>query len=265
MISSQAAPSGSAAPLSHDADPGTERGRTGVLVLHGFTGNPASMRPWAQKMIDEGFTVRLPLLPGHGTRWQDLNRTTFADWLGAATSSLQELTESCERVFVFGLSMGGTLALRLAELRPAAVSGLVLVNPSVLSLRKELRLVPILKHLLPSLRAIGDDIAKPGVSEHAYTRTPLRAIDSLRRAWPVVRGDLGAVTAPLLLFRSAGDHVVEPQSAAAILAEVSATDVTEVVLANSYHVATLDNDAEQIFDGSVAFVDRISATLRAQP
>ena len=75
--------------------------------------------------------MRLPRLPGHGTRWQELNRTTWHDWYAEDERALLELRERCETVVVMGLSMGGTLALRLAEQHGDAVDGLVLVNPSV--------------------------------------------------------------------------------------------------------------------------------------
>ena len=248
--------------LSHDGDLSTPRGSTGILLCHGFTGSPASMRPWAQQLIEAGFTVRLPLLPGHGTHWRDANRTTFADWLATDTAALQELARRCRRVLVFGLSMGGTLALRMAQLYPEMVSGLVLVNPSVLSRRRELAVLPVLKHLVAGVKAIGDDIALPGVTEHAYPMTPLKALDSLRRAWPLVRAGLPQVSAPLLLLHSPQDHVVEPENSAVILASVGSADVTEIVLENSYHVATLDGDAQLIVDASIEFADRITARDR---
>ncbi|WP_424185104.1 alpha/beta hydrolase [Actinokineospora sp. G85] len=230
----------------------------GVLLSHGFTGSPVSMRPWADRMVEEGHSVRLPLLPGHGTHWREMNGTAWPQWYGALESALGELRASCDAVFVFGLSMGGTLALRLAQRHPD-IAGLVLVNPSVMSTRKELRVVGPLSRVLASVAAIGDDIAKPGVSEHAYPRTPLRALASLAKLWVAVRGDLPEVTQPLLLLRSAVDHVVEPENSAIVLAEVSSADVTEVVLANSYHVATLDHDAPVIFDRSAEFVRRVRA------
>ena len=89
---------------------------------------------------------------------------------------------------------------------------------------------------------------------------PTRAMMGLRRLWVATRADLARVTAPVLLFRSREDHVVEPASTAALLAGISSTDTTEVVLENSYHVATLDNDAPTIFAGSV---DWIRARTRA--
>ncbi len=229
----------------------------GVLLSHGFTGSPFSMRPWADHFAEQGFSVRVPLLPGHGTTWQEMNTTTWEQWYARVEADLAELTARCETVVVCGLSMGGALALRLAQEHGAEVAGLVLVNPSVMTLRKAAKLVPVLAKLTASVAPISDDIAKPGVTEHAYGRTPLRALASLAKLWDVVRRDLPRVTQPVLVLHSAVDHVVEPENSAIVLAEVSSTDVTEVVLADSYHVATLDNDAPVIFDRSLEFVRRV--------
>ncbi len=227
---------------------------TGVLLVHGFTGSPYSMRPWGEHLAAEGFAVRAPLLPGHGTRWQDCNLATEQDWLDAVSGAFEELLAECDRVVVAGLSMGGTLAVRLAELRPDDVAGLVLVNPSLLTERLEAKLLPVLARLTPSWKAIGDDIRKSGVSERAYPKLPTRAVLGLRRLWTATRADLGRVTAPLLVFRSVVDHVVEPASVRVLLAGVGSTDTTEVLLEDSYHVATLDNDAPAIFAGSVDWI-----------
>ena len=248
-------------PFSHDAigeDGAPDRDGVGVLLVHGFSGSPVSMRPWAQRLADEGFTVRLPLLPGHGTPWQDANRTTFDDWLAHVTAALADLRERCRTVVVGGQSMGGTLTLRLAELHSSALAGIVLVNPSVLTRRKDAPFSWVIKYVSPSYPGIADDIAKPGVTELGYSRVPVRAFDSLRRAWPAVRRDLGRVTVPVLLLHSTVDHVVEPENSAVILAAISSTDVTEILLENSYHLATLDNDAEVIFDESVKFIRRVT-------
>lgn len=242
-----------AAPFTHDG------GEVGVLLCHGFTGSPQSMRPWAEHLAAAGYTVRLPLLAGHGTRWQDANRTTFADWLATVEASLAELVGRCRAVVVCGLSMGGTLTLRLAQLHPELINGIVLVNPSILSLRKDLRWLPVLKYVVPSRAGIGSDIADPAVAEDGYQRTPLKALDSLRRAWTVVRAGLPAVRLPVLLFRSATDHVVEPENSRVLLATLGSTDVTDIVLERSFHVATLDYDAPEIFAHSVRFIERVTA------
>jgi len=237
-----------AEPLSVDA------GRVGVLLSHGFTGSPASMRPWGEALADRGFSVRVPRLPGHGTHWRDLNRVGWDDWYAELDAALSDLRANCDRVAVCGLSMGGALALRLAELRPDDVDALVLVNPAIATRSRQLRLVPALKLVIPSMPGIGNDIKKPGADEVGYQRTPLRALHTLLRAWPAIEADLGKITAPLLLFRSMDDHVVDDTSLGLIQHGISSTVAEYITLTDSYHVATLDFDAQLIFDRSADFL-----------
>jgi carboxylesterase len=237
-----------AEPFRYDGGP------VGVLLCHGFTGSPQSMHPWGEHLAAAGLSVVCPRLPGHGTRWQELNLTRWQDWYAEVERAFDDLSVRCDEVFVMGLSMGGTLSLRLAEKRPDDVSGLVLVNPSVTSQNRAATLLPVLKWFVPSVKAIGDDIKKPGVTEGAYERTPLKAAASLGQLWKVVCGDLSLITAPVLVYRSIDDHVVEPISTETVLAGVSSDDKEERLLRQSYHVATLDNDAPEIFEGSLAFV-----------
>lgn len=246
-----------AEPYHHDG------GSTGVLLCHGFTGTPQSMRPWADYLAAHGLTVTLPRLPGHGTRWQELNQTTWHDWYAEDERALLALRHRCEAVMVMGLSMGGTLALRLAEQHVDAVDGLVLVNPSVHTENASARYLPVLKRIVPSVRAIGNDVARAGVTELAYARTPLRALHSLTQLWALTVSDLGRVVAPVLLYRSAVDHVVEASNSARILAGIGSTDVEERVLADSFHVATLDHDAQAIFEGSLSFTRRVASSRTA--
>lgn len=259
-------PSAPSAPLSAPRAllPGAEAfhhdgGPVGAVLCHGFTSTPQSLRPWAQHLATAGLTVRLPRLPGHGTRWQDLDRTGWQDWYAAVDRSLRELRSHCDTVVVMGLSMGAALALRLAAEQGADVDGLVLVNPSVTSADPKMRAVPILKRFVPSIAAIGNDIKRPDRTELAYTRTPLRAVDSLRDLWRHVERDLPRVTQPLLLYRSTVDHIVGPESGRLLLSLVSSTDVTQLPCPDSYHVAPLDNDDETIFAGSLDFARRIHA------
>jgi carboxylesterase len=244
-----------AEPFQHDGGP------VGVLLCHGFTGTPQSMRPWAEYLAPHGITVRLPRLPGHGTRWQDCNLTGWQDWYATVDRELATLRSRCDQVFVMGLSMGGTLALRLAETRGPDVAGLVLVNPSITSRDPRRHALPLIRHLVPSFPGIASDIKKPGVIELAYPRLPLNAAYAVTRLHTLVRADLASVTQPLLLFRSQEDHTVDPVSSQIVLSGVSSTDVQEIVLADSYHVATLDNDAERIFSGSLGFVRRLTAAV----
>src|SRR5690349_11169500 len=153
-------------------------GPLGVLLSHGFTGSPASMTPWGRALAERGHTVRVPRLPGHGTTWQDMNRTRWEDWYAEVDAALDELRDRCETVAVAGLSMGGALALRLAELRPDDVDSVVLVNPAIGLRNWQLRLVPALKWVVPAMPGIGNDIKKTGVDETGYDKTPLKALAS---------------------------------------------------------------------------------------
>jgi carboxylesterase len=243
-----------AEPFQH---PGGAHANVGVLVCHGFTGSPQSMRPWADALVRAGFRVSLPLLPGHGTHWKDLQRTGWPDWLAALEKSLAELTADCEQVFVMGLSMGGGLALRLAELHGDSIAGLVLVNPSVKRNSAKEAAIPLVSKLTASVPGIASDIKKPGAGEIGYDRVPLKAAKSLAEFWKIVQGDLAKVDQPVLLFRSTEDHVVHSSNSALVLSRISSADSAEVLLPDSYHVATLDHDADRIFEGSVAFVRRL--------
>lgn len=239
-------------------------GRTGVLLVHGFTGTPMSMRPWGEHLAAEGFAVRCPLLPGHGTHWQDCNASTHDQWTATVEDAFDQLAAVCDRVFVAGLSMGGTLATRLAQVRRDDVAGLLLVNPALLTQRLDAKMLPLLARLTASWSPIASDIKKPGVAELAYPRLPTRAMLQLRGLWSATRAELGRVTAPVIVFTSREDHVVEPVNSRILLAGVGSTDTTEVVLEDSYHVATLDNDAPLIFDRSVEWIRaRVPATPSA--
>ncbi len=229
-------------------------GRTGVLLSHGFTGSPASMTPWAQHLAGLGHTVRVPRLPGHGTTWQDMNRTRWTDWYGELDRALTELRDTCDHVVVAGLSMGGCLALRLAEQRPTDVDAIVLVNPAVHVERFDIKLVPLLQWIVPAMPGIGNDIKKPGQDEVGYDKTPLKALASQLTMWKDVRAGLPQVTQPLLFFRSADDHVVDDSSTSIILDGISSAVKELVPLSDSYHVATLDNDAPLIFDRTASFI-----------
>ena len=234
-----------------------EGGPVGVLVLHGFTGSPRTVRPWAEHLAAAGLTVQAPRLPGHGTTWQDLAKTSSRDWYGAAEQAFTELSGRCAQVFVAGISMGACLAFRLAETQGAKVSGVVAVNPSLAADTRLFLLAPVLKHVSLSVKGIAGDVKKPGASEGGYKRVPLTAAGTLPALWKLTARQLAGVTQPVLVYRSAVDHVVGPHSMQALTRALPAATV--VPLPDSYHVATLDNDAPAIFDGTLAFIKEHTA------
>lgn len=238
-----------------------EGGEVGVLLCHGFTGSPQSLRPWARHLAGQGLTVSLPLLPGHGTRWEDMALTGWQDWYAEVDRELRALRRRCARVFVAGLSMGGALALRLAARHGEGVDGVVVVNPANKVHGLSAYALPVARHVVRTTKGITSDIAREGVLESGYDRVPLHSAHSLRTFLRLVDGELPQVTQPLLLLHSVHDHVVPPADSARVLSRVSSTDVTEILLEQSHHVATLDHDADRIFEESYAFIARIAPSV----
>lgn len=228
-----------------------------MLVLHGFTGNPQSMRPLAEALATVGFTVDMPLLPGHGTAIEDMLPTRWEDWSGAADAAYQALAARCAKVAVTGLSMGGTLSCWLAE-RHSAIAAIAVVNPLVDPPTAEF--LDAIRGMLDAgtevIDGIGSDIAKEGAAEAAYAGTPLAPALSLFEGVGDVAAGLGRILCPTLLFSSREDHVVDPVSGDVLERSVGGT-VERVHLERSYHVATLDWDAPLIEERVVSFADRV--------
>ncbi|MDN5547839.1 MAG: alpha/beta fold hydrolase [Rhodococcus sp. (in: high G+C Gram-positive bacteria)] len=215
-----------------------------VLFLHGITGSPAAWFPIARALSDHGVSVSVPLLPGHGTRWQDLNATKWSDWLDAAKAELSALSQTHSRVVVAGLSMGGALALALGA-DDSPPTELVLINPALYIDSPLTPLLPVLKHFVASVPAIGGDIAHPERCEFAYDRTPVAAIASFASAQSKLRNDLWRVECPVTLFISGSDGVVGPRTLRTLRSRLPTAPAIRA-LRRSRHVATLDNDADTI-------------------
>ena len=233
----------------------------GVLVLHGFTGSPASMRPLAEDLAERGYAVELPLLPGHGTHWRQLSSTTWQDLAAETVRAFETLRARTRTRVVLGLSNGGLIALRLAQTRADDLAGQVLINPFLFSLDPRVKVLPILKSVLPSVPGVINDIAKPDMDEVGYDRVPLKSLASVMQLQRQVRQRLPKTTLPTLLFTSRQDHVVDPKNSEEIAEKIGADDFEHVWLERSYHVATLDYDYETILDGAVKFTERVGGAL----
>lgn len=204
--------------------------------------------------------MSLPLLPGHGTTWQELARTPWELWYDAYDAAYSELAGRTDRVFAAGLSMGGTLALRLAAHRP--VAGVAVVNPGLTIDDPRARYSGLLKYVLRSVPAIGNNIKLQGQDEGAYLRTPVGGVHQLMRLFEDTTAALPRISAPVIVFRSTVDTVV-PESSMDVLRRQLVSELEVVPLENSYHVATMDHDAPLIFDRSHQFIQRISAGAAA--
>jgi carboxylesterase len=235
-------------------------GPIGVWLQHGFSGCPASMRPMAEWLAGQGLTVSAPLLPGHGTTWEDLETVTLEDWEREAEAALSDLAGRCDTVLGVGLSMGGALVLHMAARHPGQMAGMALVNPNVY--RRVLALAPVVRLFARSVKGVGNDIKKPGQNEEPYNRIPVRSLGQLHRLYRTVQRELPSVHAPVLVFSAPEDHLVKPANSRYVLQHVGSSRKELIPLPNSYHVATLDFDAEVIFQRVLAFARDLAPERR---
>ncbi len=251
-----------AEPWSHHAPPTSEdRAAAGVLVLHGFTGNPSSMRGLAEALAGAGFHVEMPRLPGHGTTLADMMTTGWADWAGEADAAYDRLAARTDAIVVAGLSMGGSLALWTALQHPE-LRGVIGINPATRRQPPDVRsaLDEMLAAGTDVMPGIGSDIADPDAHESAYEGVPLRPLMSfLDDGLAVIEGRYGELAMPLLLLTSREDHVVPPADSE-YLAEHYGGPVDHRWLERSYHVATQDFDRDVVNLAAGDFVAKVTGS-----
>jgi carboxylesterase len=229
------------------------RGRTGVLLLHGFGGSPRSLQELAERLGAAGYTVALPLLAGHGRTPQAMEASRWTEWAADAEQAYQWLRPRTDKLFVCGLSMGGALALWITGQHPE-VAGLISINSIV---RHPLERVMLLigRLRVPRwVKPVGNDAMLGGVDEKAYPRLPMRSTYELALLSRQVRADLGRITCPALLFSSTVDHVVPPANQRELYEGLGSADKTFVELSDCYHLATMDCGKERVFAGILEFI-----------
>jgi carboxylesterase len=245
-----------------EAEPMSHVGSTGVgaLVIHGFTGNPSSMRGISEALAELGHHVEMPRLPGHGTTVDDMVTTGWADWTGEVRTAHARLADRVEQIVVIGLSMGGSLTL-WSGFELSNVVGLVAVNPATMP--QDAAVLDMIQEMVDDgteiAPAIGGDIADPDVQESSYDGAPLRPLLSfMREGLMPITDRYGELTMPLLLITSRQDHVVEPANSEHLAASYGG-DVDHVWLERSFHVATQDYDAPDIERMAGEFVAKVTA------
>lgn len=231
-------------------------GPVGILLLHGWSGNPSSLRAMGEWLAEQGYTVVCPRLPGHGTTWQDLETRRWTEWAEEAERAHADIASRCQTVVAVGLSVGAALAFHVAARRPERVAGVVAINPYLREPR--LSFAPVVRLFRRTVRGIGNDIKKPDQNEYPYDRLPVVGLGQLARLLSEVRRGLPRVRVPVLVLVSSQDHVARRGTAEYVMERVGAVDKEMVLLPNSYHVATLDNDAETIFEKTHEFAVRLS-------
>jgi carboxylesterase len=230
-------------------------GEKGCLLLHGFTSCPFELGLLGDHLHNEGYTISIPLLPGHGTSPVDLRDQSWTDWYEAAKEALFELRKKCHSVYVIGLSMGGSLALHLAA--HYEVEGIVALAPGLLLKNKFSFLSHFLYPLYPySKKWLGPDI-QAEVKTITYDKIPVKSISELLRLFKHLRDDLIDINAPLLIIHANKDHVISSKSAQKIYQNVSSKNKRILCLKKSYHIITLDIEKEKVFRETINFLKEL--------
>jgi carboxylesterase len=227
---------------------------TGILVSHGFTGTTQSVRPLSEALAEEGFTVAMPRLKGHGTSMEDHAKSTASGWISSIEEDLTWLGMRTHSIFFAGLSMGGMFSLYFAAIRPDAIRGVIPINACVFLNDPDLARVVFDPGAPPTVPGVGSDIKAEGVEELVYPEVPVPPLKEFMAIMRVTDDLLPAVTAPALILQSTEDHVVPPENGPHILERLGSADKELVWLENSYHVATLDNDADLIAERTIRFI-----------
>jgi carboxylesterase len=232
-------------------------GPVGVLMIHGFTGSPASMRPIGEWLALQGLSVEGVRLPGHGTSAEDLRTRRWTEWVDEAARGLDALRARARTVLVFAQSMGASVALVLTASRPAEVDGLALANPYVFDAR--LLVAPAGRLVLREVKGIENDIAMPGQDENGDKRMPVPAIVEMGTLLRRARSVLPSVRQPAVVFRSGADHVIPRANAHKVLARIGSERTELVACPRSYHVVTLDYDAPLVRERVRSFALELDA------
>jgi carboxylesterase len=237
----------------------------GVLVLHGFTGSTQSVRDLGVGLHRRyGFSVVAPRLPGHGTSIDDMETTGYLDWVREAETALRDLSSRKRRVFVTGLSMGGTLTLNLAARFAKLVDAIAPIAAHVGTHTEAFAEVLAMDPAPKRISGIGSDIKAPGVRELAYEETPVRCLREVAVLIALTKDLMHRIVCPSLIVHAREDHIVPAVNAIQIVNAVRSDDIRLLWLNNSYHVATLDNDKELILERVGGFFAEMATALAVE-
>jgi carboxylesterase len=238
--------------------------RVGCLLAHGFTATPQEVHEMGIYLNQQGYTVLGVRLFGHGTRWQDLARSKWVDWLGSVEDGVHLLSHACDQIVPIGLSTGAMLNLILASRMrfPALVAMATPYDlPAIPALQVLYPILPLLKWILPAYKKGKPDWRDPEawMARVQYDRYPLAAVYEFGKCAQALQRALPLVTSPLLLLHSLEDNFVLPEHTERIAANVASSDVRVQYVQNSNHVISSDAARQEVFALTATFIQAILA------
>ena len=227
--------------------------QVGILLIHGFTATTAEVRLMAEKLHAAGLATAAPLLPGHGTHPDDLNRATWPMWLQKVKEAYESLQKSCDEVFILGTSMGALLSLELAAQHPEII-GLLLFSPA---LRVEgLWLTQL---LAPFKKYLGKQPKDAALPWKGYTVYPLKAAGQLFKLQKHAKTILPRISQPMLIFTGINDNRISNEAIALLIKQVNSLEKEHHSMLYSGHFVMLEGDLEEAFKLTLSFIEKHSS------
>ncbi len=221
--------------------------RVGVLLIHGFTASPAEMHSLGAFLSENGLEVYGARLKGHGTSPCDLDSRTFKDWYQTALRGWEVLYRTCQDVFVIGFSMGGNLALMLAEEKGNEVAGVVTISAPLRIRNRNIRFARLVHQVnrlvagLPYLDGVKRyKQSEPEHPEINYRNIPISALGEFKQLMEETEKCLSEIYAPALVVQGKDDPTVDPVSAGMILKKLSSPHKQLVMVDADHHVIVLE-------------------------
>lgn len=224
-------------------------GDNGVLLLHGFTGTAAHMRKLADALAARGYTVRTINLPGHAATEEAMAKADWQQWLQAAKQASLEMMDELSVFTIGGLSMGGVLALLVAQ--QMKVDGCVAISAPMAARNRLLPLSGLLAPFVPRVAAKKPAGRRPGLDaayDYGYSGFPTAKGADLNHLIRLARRNLFNINCPILCVQSDADESIWPGSADTILDGVSSEVRQRLSLSGVPHVCTISSGLNAITD-----------------
>ncbi|TDX48038.1 alpha/beta hydrolase [Orenia marismortui] len=224
------------------------------LLIHGFTGSAGHMRYLGEFLNQEGgYTISAPLLPGHGTSVEDMEKRDWQEWIDYVKKEYKQLKEEYNKVYVMGLSMGGIISLILAE--EYNVGKVIPIAAPIKIYSKLAYLTPVLKYF-KRFKGSKAEILQSDQDDYDvyYGATPISTVPSLLKLMKIARKNLTKITVPTLIIQSKNDRTVKPISAEIIYKNISSQDKDILWLDNAGHVCTISDEKEIIHQQVLSFL-----------
>jgi carboxylesterase len=233
-------------------------GPTGILLIHGFSATTSEVRPLGKFLHKQGFTVAGPLLPGHFTKPEDLNRVTWQDWVNAVEAMYNRLRPNCQKVIVGGESTGGLLSLYLAANHPE-IAALLLYAPALrLTLKPtDLALVYLISPFIPWITPKSGEKSATDERWQGYRVRPLKGLIQLLRLQKRVQSQLKDIHQPILIVQGRKDFTVHPSVPETISNQVQSVTKEILWFDHSSHCVILDQEIDTVFQDSLQFIHRV--------